>query len=252
MAENLALYGARRGVRLLPTSSTDRRDDFALSKTFQRGRVSVRPAAIWRMTGNIMLNLGRPPPVRGWIQQHPSKCPRPLASGTIPLWQSICAVLLRLGAAILLQAASPCRAAEGSTDSTWSQGLTLGVNGPIPVIVVDQFGYPTKAAKIAVIRGNDTATAAKADSAAMGYLHYIHGVNPLGLVYLTNMKSAGAEHFATTMFHTWFAHGTPWSEVSGAMPGPHPDISWAGLVQSIQRTSAAPPLLECRRAGSDH
>jgi len=60
MAENLALYGARRGVRLLPTSSTDRRDDFALSKTFQRGRVSVRPAAIWRMTGNIMLNLGRP------------------------------------------------------------------------------------------------------------------------------------------------------------------------------------------------
>ena len=120
------------------------------------------------------------------------------------------------------------------------------------MIVVDQFGYPTKAAKIAVIRGNDTATAAKADSAAMGYLHYIHGVNPLGLVYLTNMKSAGAEHFATTMFHTWFAHGTPWSEVSGAMPGPHPDISWAGLVQSIQRTSAAPPLLECRRAGSDH
>jgi len=152
MAENLALYGARRGVRLLPTSSTDRRDDFALSKTFQRGRVSVRPAAIWQMTGNIMVNLGRPPPVRGWIQQHPSKCHRPLASGAIPLWQSICAVLLLLGAAILLQAASPCRAAEGSTDSTWSQGLTLGVNGPIPVIVVDQFGYPTKAAKIAVIR----------------------------------------------------------------------------------------------------
>jgi Cellulase N-terminal ig-like domain/Glycosyl hydrolase family 9 len=28
----------------------------------------------------------------------------------------------------------------------------LGVNGPIPVIVVDQFGYPTKATKIAVIQ----------------------------------------------------------------------------------------------------
>jgi len=70
--------------------------------------------------------------------------------------------------------------------------------------------------------GNDTVTAAKADSAAMGYLHYIHGVNPLGLVYLTNMKSAGAEHSATTMFHNWFAHGTRWSEVSGAMPGPPP------------------------------
>src|SRR5215472_12176055 len=41
---------------------------------------------------------------------------------------------------------------KSSTDTTWSQGLTLGVNGPIPMIVVDQFGYPTKASKIAVIR----------------------------------------------------------------------------------------------------
>jgi endoglucanase len=69
---------------------------------------------------------------------------------------------------------------------------------------------------------NDPATAAKADSAAMGYLHYIHGVNPLGLVYLTNMKSAGASHSASTMFHNWFAHGTRWEMASGAMPGPPP------------------------------
>jgi hypothetical protein len=68
----------------------------------------------------------------------------------------------------------------------------------------------------------DIATPATADSAALGYLHYIHGVNPLGLTYLTNMKSAGAEHSASTMFHTWFAHGTRWSEVSGTMPGPPP------------------------------
>ena len=39
-----------------------------------------------------------------------------------------------------------------SVDMTWSQGLSPGVNAPIPVIVVDQFGYPTKASKIAVIR----------------------------------------------------------------------------------------------------
>jgi hypothetical protein len=64
--------------------------------------------------------------------------------------------------------------------------------------------------------------AAMADAAALGYVHYIHGVNPLGLVYLTNMKSAGAEHSASTMFHNWFAHSTRWSEVSGTMPGPPP------------------------------
>src|SRR5215813_8882654 len=45
---------------------------------------------------------------------------------------------------------------ESSTDTTWSQGLTFDVNGPIPVIVVDQFGYPTKASKIAVARDPQT------------------------------------------------------------------------------------------------
>ena len=69
---------------------------------------------------------------------------------------------------------------------------------------------------------NDPLTAAEADLAAMGYLHYIHGVNPLGLVYLTNMKSDGASHSASTMFHNWFAHGTRWERASGGMPGPPP------------------------------
>src|SRR5216683_6912690 len=41
---------------------------------------------------------------------------------------------------------------KSSIDATWSQGLKVGANGPIPVIVVDQFGYPTKAPKVAVIR----------------------------------------------------------------------------------------------------
>ena len=45
----------------------------------------------------------------------------------------------------------------------------------------------------------------KSLAAAMEYAHYIHGVNPLGLVYLTNMAPAGASHSAATMFHAWFA-----------------------------------------------
>jgi hypothetical protein len=76
--------------------------------------------------------------------------------------------------------------------------------------------------QLLVLYGNDDGAAAKADSAAMGYLHYIHGVNPLGLVYLTNMKSVGAAHSASTIFHNWFAHGTRWERASGTMPGPPP------------------------------
>src|SRR5262249_50322356 len=76
---------------------------------------------------------------------------------------------------------------------------------------------------------DDAAIAARADTAAIGYIHYIHGVNPLGLVYLTNMKSAGAEHSADTMFHTWFAHGsTGGAGVRGAMPGPPPGYLGGG------------------------
>ena len=41
---------------------------------------------------------------------------------------------------------------KSSINTSWRQGLTTGVNGPIPLIVVDQFGYPTKASKVAVIR----------------------------------------------------------------------------------------------------
>jgi hypothetical protein len=54
-----------------------------------------------------------------------------------------------IAGAIVENGSSPARSA-GNT--TWSQGLALGVNGPIPVIVADQFGYPTRASKIAVIR----------------------------------------------------------------------------------------------------
>jgi len=41
---------------------------------------------------------------------------------------------------------------QSNSNAAWSNGLKIGVNGPIPVIVVDQFGYPTNAHKIAVIR----------------------------------------------------------------------------------------------------
>lgn len=62
----------------------------------------------------------------------------------------------------------------------------------------------------------------------MEYAHYIHGVNPLGLVYLTNMAPAGASHSAATMFHSWFAHGTRWQQVSQQLPGPPPGFLVGG------------------------
>ncbi|HEX7598695.1 MAG TPA: glycoside hydrolase family 9 protein, partial [Polyangia bacterium] len=66
------------------------------------------------------------------------------------------------------------------------------------------------------------ANAGKAVAAAEDYVHYLHGVNPLGMVYLTNMKKAGAEHSASTIFHTWFADKSKWDQTSASTPGPAP------------------------------
>jgi hypothetical protein len=82
--------------------------------------------------------------------------------------------------------------------------------------------------QLVAVHGPNAELADKALSAAMGYAHYIHGVNPLGLVYLSNMAPAGASHSAATMFHAWFAHGTRWHRVSATSPGPPPGFLVGG------------------------
>ncbi len=87
-------------------------------------------------------------------------------------------------------------------------------------------------------------------AAALEYAHYIHGVNPLGLVYLTNMTPAGASHSATTMFHTWFARGTRWQRVSDLLPGPPPGFLVGGpnpqfSVDACCRAPAGSPAYRC-------
>lgn len=79
----------------------------------------------------------------------------------------------------------------------------------------------------ALYAGNDGLRSAALE-AARGYVHYIHGVNPLGLVYLSNMGSLGASHSANTIFHSWFAKGTKWEQVAPGKPGPAPGFVVGG------------------------
>jgi hypothetical protein len=90
--------------------------------------------------------------------------------------------------------------------------------------------------------GIDPTDDADAARAAEGYLHYLHGVNPLSLVYLSNMGGHGAARSVTRFYHTWFAHGSPlWDAVGvstyGPPPGylvggPNPSYSWDGCCPS--------------------
>lgn len=66
------------------------------------------------------------------------------------------------------------------------------------------------------------ADAASLNARALGILHYFHGVNPFGLVYLSNMKRLGATRSANSIYHTWFTPGTKWSDASRDTCGPAP------------------------------
>ncbi|SFV13289.1 glycoside hydrolase family 9 protein [Pseudoduganella namucuonensis] len=74
-------------------------------------------------------------------------------------------------------------------------------------------------------------------NAALDYVHYLHGVNPFGKVYLSNMKSFGAENSVNQIWHGWFNNGSPWDDAQNSLYGPAPgylvggpaggDYSWA-------------------------
>ena len=58
--------------------------------------------------------------------------------------------------------------------------------------------------------------------AALNTLHYFHGVNPLGMTYLTNMYDYGAEKSANQIHHEWFAHKSRWDDALKSPSGPAP------------------------------
>ena len=75
----------------------------------------------------------------------------------------------------------------------------------------------------------DAATNAGARRAAERYVHYLHGVNPLALVYLTNMGEYGAENSVNELFHSWFTDGSArWDRVGTSTYGPPPGFLTGG------------------------
>lgn len=53
---------------------------------------------------------------------------------------------------------------------------------------------------------DDPAAKQKYIDAAEEFIHYLHGRNPLGWCYATNMRPFGAEHATCIMFHSWFGN----------------------------------------------
>lgn len=96
------------------------------------------------------------------------------------------------------------------------------------------------------------------DDAALGYLNYLHGTNPMGKVYLSNMSEFGAEDSVDSFYHSWFSDGSAnWDSASassyGPAPGfvvggPNPQYNWdsccpdsCGATDNNNRCGMAPP-----------
>ena len=69
---------------------------------------------------------------------------------------------------------------------------------------------------------------------ALDLLHSLHGVNPLDLVYLTNMGRCGAESSATHLYHAWFRDEPPPGYVVGG-----PNRAYAGSLDWIKQQPPA-------------
>lgn len=85
------------------------------------------------------------------------------------------------------------------------------------------------------------ATPADLQRKAAEQVHYFHGVNPLGLVYLSNMYPFGADQSVNEIYHTWFADGSIYDNALTSPNGPAPGYVVGGPNRTYGNSNYAPP-----------
>ena len=79
---------------------------------------------------------------------------------------------------------------------------------------------------------------------SLGALNYFHGVNPFGIVFLTNMYEYGAENSVNEMYHQWFGQGV-YKNALTSERGPAPGFFVGGPNKSYSgdaSIAAGPPM----------
>jgi endoglucanase len=85
-------------------------------------------------------------------------------------------------------------------------------------------------------------------NAAQGFIHYLHGVNPFNITYLSNMYSFGGDSCVNEFYHSWFSNGSAkWDRVGTSLYGPppgfvpggaNPGYNWDGCCETPNCGSA--------------
>jgi endoglucanase len=74
--------------------------------------------------------------------------------------------------------------------------------------------------------------------------HYIHGANPFGKVYLSNMYLFGASNCVDQLYHDWFKDNSPWDGFGSTKGGPAPGYLVGGPNPKYRTNiyNGSPPL----------
>ncbi|MEI6948978.1 glycoside hydrolase family 9 protein [Paraflavisolibacter sp. H34] len=73
------------------------------------------------------------------------------------------------------------------------------------------------------------------------YLHWLHGVNPEGIVMLSNMYAFGADSSANELYHSWFSDGTVYDRARSSPKGPAPGFVTGGPNRDFSVSKIVPP-----------
>ncbi len=76
---------------------------------------------------------------------------------------------------------------------------------------------------------------------AESYLHWFHGINPMGKVMLTNMYAYGGDSCVNEFYHSWFNNGTIWDNVFTSPNGPAPGYLIGGPNKDFSIPGISPP-----------
>jgi endoglucanase len=75
---------------------------------------------------------------------------------------------------------------------------------------------------------------------ALGIINFFHGVNPLNLMYLSNMYEKGGDNCVNQLYHTWFADGSQWDDCRTSA-GPPPGYLTGGPSTQYSIKKVSPP-----------
>jgi endoglucanase len=89
--------------------------------------------------------------------------------------------------------------------------------------------------------GINTGSATQYKELGEQYLHWLHGVNPEGIVMMSNMYSYGGDSCANEIFHTWFSDGSIYDNAKTSPRGPAPGFVTGGPNREFSISKLIPP-----------